>query len=394
MNLNEEHLPYKELIGQVILEKNKPRITLVVNKLNSIESEFRTFEFEVIAAAAASTQYESGTAVSSEQYQVIVSESNCSFQFKFGEVYWNSKLQKEHDRILTQFVDKTKREVVVDLFAGIGPFSIPAAKYHNATVYANDLNPKSYEYLKSNIKLNKLVDYDDLFEMVDYVNRRAGDSRTKVSSSYFHSSTTSSTSTQSGGSGDLHDQQRRAPIYSKGYGKMTKRKSESSSTMPTQGMIYATNENAISFIAKLVQHQVVPDHIIMNLPATAVTFLPYLKPWRRVGQLTQNRAPTPGGGGGGGGGGGIRRTLVHCYCFTTSDDPFEDVVHQVEMALELGKGQLKSPIAISSSSSQTTVVGSCHQSNGYLKHVENVRTVSKNKHMMCVSFYLPPLYVD
>jgi tRNA (guanine37-N1)-methyltransferase len=41
------------------------------------------------------------------------------------------------------------------MFAGIGPFSIPAAK-KGCTVLANDLNPKSYHYLQENRKLNKV----------------------------------------------------------------------------------------------------------------------------------------------------------------------------------------------------------------------------------------------
>ena len=46
-------------------------------------------------------------------------------------------------------------DVVYDMFAGIGPFSIPAAK-QKCLVLANDLNPESYKWLNSNIKLNKV----------------------------------------------------------------------------------------------------------------------------------------------------------------------------------------------------------------------------------------------
>lgn len=46
MNLREESLPYKNLIGQVIVDKN-PNIRTVVNKIGQIETEFRTFPLEV-----------------------------------------------------------------------------------------------------------------------------------------------------------------------------------------------------------------------------------------------------------------------------------------------------------------------------------------------------------
>lgn len=39
--------------------------------------------------------------------------------------------------------------------AGVGPFSIPAVK-KGVIVYANDLNPASFESLCENIKLNKV----------------------------------------------------------------------------------------------------------------------------------------------------------------------------------------------------------------------------------------------
>ncbi|RKP27317.1 S-adenosyl-L-methionine-dependent methyltransferase [Syncephalis pseudoplumigaleata] len=44
-----------------------------------------------------------------------------------------------------------------DVFAGVGPFAVPAAKRGNV-VYANDLNPESYKYLNENRELNKVTD--------------------------------------------------------------------------------------------------------------------------------------------------------------------------------------------------------------------------------------------
>jgi len=41
--------------------------------------------------------------------------------------------------------------------AGVGPFALPAAKNKGSIVFANDLNPKSYEYLVKNVENNKLV---------------------------------------------------------------------------------------------------------------------------------------------------------------------------------------------------------------------------------------------
>jgi tRNA (guanine37-N1)-methyltransferase len=48
--------------------------------------------------------------------------------------------------------------VVVDLFAGVGPFSIQIAKNRqNVTVHAVDVNPDAVEYLKKNIRINRVM---------------------------------------------------------------------------------------------------------------------------------------------------------------------------------------------------------------------------------------------
>ncbi|MEM1946040.1 MAG: class I SAM-dependent methyltransferase family protein [Candidatus Caldarchaeum sp.] len=47
-------------------------------------------------------------------------------------------------------------EVVVDMFAGVGQFTIPAAKSQAEKVYAFEINPEAYRYLVENIRLNKV----------------------------------------------------------------------------------------------------------------------------------------------------------------------------------------------------------------------------------------------
>lgn len=80
------------------------------------------------------------------------SEHDCRFRFDFSKVYWNSRLQTEHARLVESF---KPTDVIVDGFAGVGPFAIPAGK-KGCGVLASDLNPASAEALGENVKLNKV----------------------------------------------------------------------------------------------------------------------------------------------------------------------------------------------------------------------------------------------
>uniref|UniRef100_J3L069 SAM-dependent methyltransferase TRM5/TYW2-type domain-containing protein n=1 Tax=Oryza brachyantha TaxID=4533 RepID=J3L069_ORYBR len=49
LNLRDEHLPYKKLIAQVVLDKDKPKIQTVVNKTDAIQNDYRIMQLEVLA---------------------------------------------------------------------------------------------------------------------------------------------------------------------------------------------------------------------------------------------------------------------------------------------------------------------------------------------------------
>ncbi|XP_059209797.1 tRNA (guanine(37)-N1)-methyltransferase isoform X2 [Centropristis striata] len=137
MNLREHQLPYKNLIGQVIMDKN-PGVTCVVNKTNTIDSTYRNFKMEVMAGE--------------ENMVAKVKENGVTYEFDFSRVYWNPRLSTEHQRVV-ELVNRG--DTVFDVFAGVGPFAIPAAR-RGANVLANDLNPESYRWLQHNCKLNKV----------------------------------------------------------------------------------------------------------------------------------------------------------------------------------------------------------------------------------------------
>lgn len=142
LNLRDKLLEYRSLIGQVLLDKIKTCRT-VVYKSNIIDNTYRNFNMEVIAGE--------------EEFITNVKENNCRFEFDFRNVYWNPRLGKEHERILNYL---KPRDILFDVFSGVGPFSVPAAKQKQCRVFANDLNPDSYKWLKLNAEKNNKLKKD------------------------------------------------------------------------------------------------------------------------------------------------------------------------------------------------------------------------------------------
>lgn len=78
-------------------------------------------------------------------------EFGCSFMVDVERCYFSPRLSHEHLRIANLV---KKDETVVNMFAGVGCFSIMIAKKVGAKVYSIDINPTAIQYMQKNIKLN------------------------------------------------------------------------------------------------------------------------------------------------------------------------------------------------------------------------------------------------
>lgn len=86
--------------------------------------------------------------------ETVNKENGCLFKLDLAKVMWSKGNNNERLRIAKLVRDD---ETVIDMFAGIGYFSIPIGVHSNAKqVHAIEINPNSYHYLCENIKLNKL----------------------------------------------------------------------------------------------------------------------------------------------------------------------------------------------------------------------------------------------
>mmetsp|Transcript_10321 Transcript_10321/g.16564 ORF Transcript_10321/g.16564 Transcript_10321/m.16564 type:complete len:308 (+) Transcript_10321:673-1596(+) len=139
-------MPFKVQIGEAILKK-LPNVKTVVVKTGKITDRFRVFPMEVIAGK--------------KDLETEVKEHGCRFRLDYGKVYWNSRLQTEHARIVRML---HRDDIVCDMFCGIGPFAVPAGM-KGVKVYANDLNPESFKWLKENVRLNKVSHRVECFNL-------------------------------------------------------------------------------------------------------------------------------------------------------------------------------------------------------------------------------------
>jgi len=139
IRIPDELLPYKERIG-LSLRKASPRLTAVALD-KGVKGELRVRDLEVIAGGP-------GT-------ETIHTEYGIKLLVDPSKTYFNPRLSNERFRVAKLV---REGEVVIDMFAGVGPFSIMIARHASPkAVYAIDLNRDAVEYLRRNIELNRAL---------------------------------------------------------------------------------------------------------------------------------------------------------------------------------------------------------------------------------------------
>ena len=129
----------KKLIGETLLEQVKSAKSIFYQS-SSVDGEFRTRDLEILAG--------------DDKTETEYKESGCRFLVDVRNVFFSPRLSSERTRI-AEFVNND--EVIVNMFGGVGIFSIIAAKMKRCTVINIDINPLAAKLCKKNIAINKLV---------------------------------------------------------------------------------------------------------------------------------------------------------------------------------------------------------------------------------------------
>lgn len=130
----------RKLIADALIEEIRP-VKSVFCQVSAIEGDYRLRKLELI---------------SGENSPITVyKEHGCTFKVDVINTYFSPRLSTERLRIakLTE-----PNEVIVNMFGGVGTFSIIISRYNkSAKVYSIDSNPIAVDMCRQNIEINKLT---------------------------------------------------------------------------------------------------------------------------------------------------------------------------------------------------------------------------------------------
>ena len=130
----------RKLIADALIEEIRP-VKSVFCQVSAIEGDYRLRKLELI---------------SGENSPITVyKEHGCTFKVDVINTYFSPRLSTERLRIakLTE-----PNEVIVNMFGGVGTFSIIISRYNkSAKVYSIDSNQIATDMCRQNIEINKLT---------------------------------------------------------------------------------------------------------------------------------------------------------------------------------------------------------------------------------------------
>ena len=132
-------LSKKKIIGETLLKEVKTAKS-VFYQVSAVEGDFRTRKLEIIAGE--------------DNTETEYKEFGCKFTVDVENAFFSPRLSTERERIANLIQDG---EVITNMFAGIGMFSIMVAKKKKCTVFSLDINPIASKLCEKNIELNKLA---------------------------------------------------------------------------------------------------------------------------------------------------------------------------------------------------------------------------------------------
>jgi len=126
-------------IAEAIIQINS-HVRTVLNRISPVSGDFRLRRLEWIYGE--------------KKTETIHREHGCLFKVDLEKCYFSPRLLFERSRIAEQVKPS---ETVINMFAGVGCFSIIIAKKSDVRrVYSIDINPWAIRYAEENVRLNRV----------------------------------------------------------------------------------------------------------------------------------------------------------------------------------------------------------------------------------------------
>jgi tRNA (guanine37-N1)-methyltransferase len=128
-----------KIIAEAVMQTHK-RVKTVLRQVSPVSGDFRLRELEWV--------------VGERKTETVYKEHGCLSKVDLKTCYFSPRLSYERMRIAQKV---QPNEVVVNMFAGVGCYSIIIAKFSEAEkIYSIDINPVAVQYMQENVKLNRV----------------------------------------------------------------------------------------------------------------------------------------------------------------------------------------------------------------------------------------------
>lgn len=126
-------------VAEVIMKRHK-NVKAVYAQKTAVQGDFRLRGLSHVAGE--------------KRTCTVHRESGCSFKIDIERCYFSPRLSGERMRIANLV---QPGETVVNMFAGVGCFSIVIAKHVSETkIYSIDVNPDAWQFMVENVRLNRV----------------------------------------------------------------------------------------------------------------------------------------------------------------------------------------------------------------------------------------------
>ena len=130
---------HSRLIAEAIMDTHK-EVKSVWRQVSSVSGNYRLRHLEHI--------------LGQKTTETLYKEHGCVYKTDLRKAYFSPRLSYERLRIGGLI---KKGETVLNMFAGVGCYSIAIAKHSEPLkVYSVDVNPSAFQYLQENIRLNRV----------------------------------------------------------------------------------------------------------------------------------------------------------------------------------------------------------------------------------------------